>query len=189
MSLLRSDGSTRKSLTAASIASRSVAASTVPTCCSRLPMISTRHFSWRAVQSGPRRLSSRPVLFTRKAALGIQWLWIQTRLPSTAVKKSYSVVGNAQCMQIIWWFPGEALTCELTSKIHAVGAHVAQRHQRTGRMLVLHLLIGVWFPYRGWLLLIILNLSSTIALRTVLTIAHPPAAITMWTRLHCRLLS
>ena len=56
-------------------------------------------------------------------------------------------------------------------------------------MLGIYLLIGVWFPYRGWLLLIILNLSSAIALRTVLTIAHPPAAITMGTRLHCRLLS
>ena len=37
-----------------------------------------------------------------------------------------------------------------------------------------HLVITVWFPYRRWFLLVILNLSSTIAVRAVLTIISQP---------------
>jgi hypothetical protein len=46
-------------------------------------------------------------------------------------------------------------------------------------------IIMIWFPYRRWFLLVILNLSSTIAVRTVLAITYPATAITMWTNLHC----
>jgi hypothetical protein len=52
-------------------------------------------------------------------------------------------------------------------------------------MLGLHLVIRVWFAYRRWFLLIILNLSSAIAVRAVLAITYPATAITMWTNLHC----
>ena len=48
------------------------------------------------------------------------------------------------------------------------------------------LVFTIWFPYRRWLLLVILNLSTTIAVRASLTIIYPAAAITMWTNLHCQ---
>jgi hypothetical protein len=51
------------------------------------------------------------------------------------------------------------------------------------------LLIGIRFPYRRWLLLIILNLSSTIAVRTVVTVTYPATAIATWANLHCQRLS
>jgi hypothetical protein len=60
-----------------------------------------------------------------------------------------------------------------------------EHHRQAGCSLA----VTVWFPYRRWLLVVILNLPGAIALRAVLTIAHPPAAITMWTNLHCRFLS
>jgi hypothetical protein len=40
-------------------------------------------------------------------------------------------------------------------------------------------------PYLRWLLLVILNLPATIAVRAVVTIIYPTTAITMWTDLHC----
>jgi hypothetical protein len=49
-----------------------------------------------------------------------------------------------------------------------------------------HLLILIWFPYRRWLLLVILNLSSTIAVGAVLSVIYPTTAITTWANLHCR---
>jgi hypothetical protein len=48
-----------------------------------------------------------------------------------------------------------------------------------------HLVIMVWFPYRRGFLLVIFNLSSTIAVRTILAIIYPATAITTWTDLHC----
>jgi hypothetical protein len=48
------------------------------------------------------------------------------------------------------------------------------------------LVITVWFPDRRWFLLVILNLSSTIAVRAVLTVIHPPPAVTTWTNFHCQ---
>jgi hypothetical protein len=47
----------------------------------------------------------------------------------------------------------------------------------------------VWLPYRRGFLLVILNLSSTIAVRTILAIIYPATAITTWTDLHCERLS
>jgi hypothetical protein len=58
-----------------------------------------------------------------------------------------------------------------------------------GWVLGFHLVIRVWFPYWRWLLLIILNPSSTIAVRTVLTVIYPATAIATWTNLHCQRLS
>ena len=47
---------------------------------------------------------------------------------------------------------------------------------------------SVWFPYRRWPLVVIVNLPGPIAFRAaVLVITHPPPAITMRTNLHCRL--
>jgi hypothetical protein len=63
--------------------------------------------------------------------------------------------------------------------------HVAER-QRPGRGARVHSIIRIWFPYRRWLLLVILNLSSTIAVRTVLTIIYPATAVATWTNLHWR---
>jgi hypothetical protein len=60
----------------------------------------------------------------------------------------------------------------------------AERHRRAGRVLGLHLIIAVWFPYRRWLLLVILNLSNPIAVGAVLTVIYPPTAIATWTNLH-----
>jgi hypothetical protein len=69
-----------------------------------------------------------------------------------------------------------------------------------GRMGFIHLVLGepgniicsliitIWFAYLCWFLLVIFNLSSTVAVRAVVTIAYPATAITMWTDLHCRLL-
>jgi hypothetical protein len=55
----------------------------------------------------------------------------------------------------------------------------------TGRVLGLHLFIGIRFPYRRWLRLVILDLSCTFAVRTVVTVAYPATAITTRTNLHC----
>jgi hypothetical protein len=50
------------------------------------------------------------------------------------------------------------------------------------------LVIAVWFPYVRWSLLVILNLSRTIAVRALLIrVIYPTTAITMWANLHCRL--
>src|SRR4029077_15380237 len=51
------------------------------------------------------------------------------------------------------------------------------------------LIVVVWLPYRRWLLLVILNFSSTIAVRAVLPIIYPATAITVWASVHCQLLS
>jgi hypothetical protein len=51
------------------------------------------------------------------------------------------------------------------------------------------LVITVWFPYGRWFLLVILDLSATIAVRAVLTIIYPATAITAWANLHCHHLS
>jgi hypothetical protein len=51
--------------------------------------------------------------------------------------------------------------------------------------LVRRLFIRVRFSYRCWLLLVILNLSSTIAVRTVVTVTDPATAIATWANLHC----
>jgi hypothetical protein len=51
------------------------------------------------------------------------------------------------------------------------------------------LVVAVWFPYLRWFLLVIFNLPTTIAVRAVLAIIYPATAITMWTNLHCQLLS
>jgi hypothetical protein len=52
-------------------------------------------------------------------------------------------------------------------------------------VLGLHLVITVWFPYMRWFLLVILNLSRTIAVRALLTrVIYPTTAITIWTNLH-----
>jgi hypothetical protein len=48
------------------------------------------------------------------------------------------------------------------------------------------LVITVWFPYRRWFLLVILNLSATITVRAVLTIIYPATAVTTWASLHCQ---
>ena len=48
----------------------------------------------------------------------------------------------------------------------------------------LHLFIRVRLPYRRWLRLVILNLSSTIAVRTVVTVTDPATAIATWANLH-----
>ena len=55
-------------------------------------------------------------------------------------------------------------------------------------MLGLHLFIRVRFPYRRWLLLVTLDLSSTIAVRTVVTVTvtDPATAIATWANLHCQ---
>jgi len=47
------------------------------------------------------------------------------------------------------------------------------------------LFIRVRFPDRRWLLLVILNLSSTIAVRTVVTVTDPATAIATWANLLC----
>ena len=68
-------------------------------------------------------------------------------------------------------------------------AQVAERHRRAEWVLGGHLVIAVWFPYRRWPLVIIVNLPGPIAFRAaVLVITDPPPAITMRTNLHCRLL-
>jgi hypothetical protein len=51
----------------------------------------------------------------------------------------------------------------------------------------LHLFIR--FSYRRWLLLVILDLSSTVAVRTVVTVTDPATAIATWANLHCQRLS
>jgi hypothetical protein len=40
------------------------------------------------------------------------------------------------------------------------------------------LVIPVWFPYRRWFLLVILDLSATIAFKAVLAIIYPATANT-----------
>jgi hypothetical protein len=40
-------------------------------------------------------------------------------------------------------------------------------------------------PYRRWLRLVILDLSCTIAVRTVVTVTDPTTAIATWANLHC----
>jgi hypothetical protein len=55
-------------------------------------------------------------------------------------------------------------------------------------VLEVHLGITVWFSYRRWFLLVILNLSTAIAVRTLL-IMYPTTPITTWTDLHCQRLS
>jgi hypothetical protein len=62
---------------------------------------------------------------------------------------------------------------------------MVERHLRPERMLGLHLVITVWFSYRRWFLLVILDPSGTIAVRAGFTITYPATAITMWTNLHC----
>jgi len=52
-----------------------------------------------------------------------------------------------------------------------------------------HLFIGVRFPDRRWLLLIILDSSSTIAVRTIFAVTDPATAIATWANLHCQRLS
>jgi hypothetical protein len=47
------------------------------------------------------------------------------------------------------------------------------------------LVITVGFSYRRWFLLVILNLSGTIAVRAVLTIIYPATAVTTLANLHC----
>jgi hypothetical protein len=61
----------------------------------------------------------------------------------------------------------------------------AEHHRRPGGGLV----ITVWFSYGRWFLLVILDLSATIAVRAVLTIIYPATAITTWANLHCQHLS
>jgi hypothetical protein len=41
----------------------------------------------------------------------------------------------------------------------------------------LHLFVRVRFPYRRWLRFVILDLSSTLAVRTVVTVTYPATAI------------
>jgi hypothetical protein len=48
------------------------------------------------------------------------------------------------------------------------------------------LAIVVGFPYVRWFLLVMLNLSRTIAVRALLIrVIYPTTAITTWTNLHC----
>ncbi len=61
-------------------------------------------------------------------------------------------------------------------------AHIAERHGRAGRGLG----IIIWFPYRRWFLLVILDLSATIAVRAILPFIYPATAITTWANLHCQ---
>ena len=49
----------------------------------------------------------------------------------------------------------------------------------------LHLFVGVRFPYRRWLLLVILDPSRTIAVRTVVTVTDPATAIATRANLYC----
>jgi hypothetical protein len=82
---------------------------------------------------------------------------------------------------------------------HTKLTQVAERHGRAGRVLRVHpslspggagehhlffSVITVWFPYRRWLLLVILELPATIAVRAVFTTIYPATAVTMWADLH-----
>ena len=62
--------------------------------------------------------------------------------------------------------------------MRALGVHVGEIHGRSGWVRGLQLVITVWFPSRRWFLLVIFNLSSTIAFRAVLTVIYPATAIT-----------
>jgi hypothetical protein len=73
--------------------------------------------------------------------------------------------------------------------LHALLAHVAERHRRAGWVRGLHLFVRVRFPYRRWLLLVILDLSSTTAVRTVVTVTYLATAVATWANLHCQRLS
>ena len=96
------------------------------------------------------------------------------------------------------------LRMNLSILLNAKLAQVAERQRWTRRVLKVHpsvsprgpgehrlffSVITVWFPYRRWLLLVILNLPAAIAVGAVLTIIYPATAITMWTDLHCQHLS
>jgi hypothetical protein len=67
------------------------------------------------------------------------------------------------------------------------GGDSDQPGRRAGLCICGPRLIAVWFPYWRRFLLVIFNLSGTIAVRAVFTIIYPTTAITMWTDLHCRL--
>ena len=63
--------------------------------------------------------------------------------------------------------------------------HPRLRGDRVGRVFGVYLVITVWFPYRRWFLLVILDLTGTVAVWAILTIIYPATAITTWTNLHC----
>jgi hypothetical protein len=73
--------------------------------------------------------------------------------------------------------------------LHALLTHVAERSRRAGWMRGLYLFIRVRFPYRRWLLLVILNLSGTVAFRAVVAVTDPATAIATGANLHCQRLS
>jgi hypothetical protein len=84
--------------------------------------------------------------------------------------------------------PASIVVAERDQVLHAQLPHVAERSSAGRRDAWLHL-ITVWFPYRRRFLLVILDLSTTIAVRAVLTVIYPATAITMWTNLHSQHLS
>ena len=73
--------------------------------------------------------------------------------------------------------------------MRALLAHDAERYRRAEWMRGLHLFIRVRFSYRRGLLLVILDLSSAIAVRTVVTVTYPATAVATWANLHRQCLS
>ena len=114
---------------------------------------------------------------------------IQTKPNSTYANSGWSGMGD-------WRRLGRLIICHVAQPtklriaereqvLHTLLAHVAERHRRPGGLLIV-----VGLPYVRWFLLVVINLSRTIAVRALLIrVIYPTTAIAMWTYLHSQYLS